>query len=161
MCLVSVASLMMQLVCLHWFHTCMLIFCDGLCDTGTNELLTHLLESCFHFSITPLEVPGGSSFLTVYFLCLVFAPTSIYPIIIVTWIISDREELSFENQTPAAKQTQRKINFILIPIVHFISLNKLHLYVCPGVFSDLYEEYQHDLQKVKGGCEAKMSFPLM
>lgn len=43
--------------------------------------------------------------------------------------------------------------------MHFISLNKLPPYVSAGAFNDLYEEYQHDLQKVKGGCEVKMSFP--
>lgn len=73
-----------------------------------------------------------------------------------TGIISDREELSFENQTPAARETQRKRNFILIPTVHFISLNKLPPYV--GVFSDLYSKDEDDLQKVKHGCEVKNVF---
>lgn len=42
-------------------------------------------------------------------------PPSIYLVIIVTWIVSDREEHSFENKTPALKARERKRNFILVP----------------------------------------------
>lgn len=47
-------------------HTCRPVFLWCHYETGTSKLLTHLLESCFHFSVTPLELPGGSSFLTLY-----------------------------------------------------------------------------------------------
>lgn len=114
----------------------------------------------FMFRSLPLSCQEVLPFSLFIFLYLFFTPPSIYPIIIVTWIFSDREELSLENQTPAAKETQRKRNFILIPTVHFISLNKLPPYVSVGVFSHLYEKYQHDLQNVKGACEVKMSLPI-
>lgn len=52
------------------------IFCDGPYGTVTNKLLTHLLESCFHFSITPLELPGGSSFLTLFFFTSSYLPNN-------------------------------------------------------------------------------------
>lgn len=64
----SVAFLALQFVCLHMLGICAgLCFCDGHYETGTSKLLTHLLESCFHFSVIPPELPGGSSFLTLYF----------------------------------------------------------------------------------------------
>lgn len=58
--------------------------------------------SWFHFSFTAHKLPQGTCFLSssLFFFPSSRSPPSIYLVIIATWIISDREELSFENKLP-------------------------------------------------------------
>ena len=60
------------------------------------------------------------------------SPPSIYLVIIVTWITSDREELGFENKSPAYKR-QWKGNFIWIPTAR--AADEFAAAFCAAVFT--------------------------
>lgn len=72
------------------------------------------------------EVLPFSLFIYLYLFC---TPPGIYPIIIVTWTISDREELSFENQTPASKHKGKETLFWFSLCTLFVETSSLHMWV--------------------------------
>lgn len=100
--------------CMLYVHLCV---CPCMCmciHQAANRQAADPLWVVFHFSFTPHEQPQGSFILSFLFSSS-SPPPSIYLVIIVTWIVSDREEHSFENKTPALKARERKRNFILVP----------------------------------------------
>lgn len=116
-CLASVAFLALQFVCLHML--CIhagLCFCDGHYETGTSKLLTYWKVVSI-FQSLPLSCQEALPFSLFIFIYLFFTPPSVYLIIIVAWVIFEREELSFDKQTLATNKTQKR-NFILIPNVN-------------------------------------------
>ena len=98
---------------------------------GTGRLLTHF-ELFSFFIHSPRAATRLLLSLSFLFSSSSRSPPSIYLVIIVTWITSDREELSFENKSPAYKR-QWKRNFIWIPTAQ--AADEFAAALCASVFT--------------------------
>lgn len=119
---VSVLSSMSVCVCVHFMYACACARVSkcvcAFTRLGTGRLLTHF--ELFSFFIHSPWAAKGSCCLSLPLSLFIFpsssrSPPSIYLVIIVTWIISDREELSFDNKTPCSKSQRRRETLFWFP----------------------------------------------